>query len=239
MQRLLASAVFGLLLVGSAALELRRIQQAPADEGEFGKDVGVDAEEADATSFFGPLYDVPLLDVSTGAVTSNVAMRFADTPPRDHRGLMFRRHLYDNEGMLFLYTEPGHRVLWMKNTLIGLDAAWFTGDLTMQEVHRLLPLDLTYRYSDRYDITLGLEMPAGFFEKRGIKPGSVKLDPKALHSALADRGLDPSLYIKIAETATETAPGTSPEAGGDAQKAAATDGAESSSSGTEAQHEQQ
>lgn len=139
---------------------------------------------------FGPVFDVPLRRTTTGEAIVDVKLRLAVTPPEQHRGLMYRSSLNNNEGMLFLYKEPKQRVLWMKNTYIPLDAGWFTQDGTLREVHQLKPLDLTYRWSDRTDITMGLEVSDGFFEKHNITPGSAYLDKEALVSALGTRHID-------------------------------------------------
>merc|ERR1719330_624123 len=122
----------------------------------------------DETGLFGPPFDVPLKRIGTGETEAQVQMRLAITPPEQHHGLMFRTHLAETDGMLFLYKSPSKRVLWMKNTLIPLEAAWFTRDGVLQEVQHLYPNDLTYRYSDRNDITMGLEVAEGFFEKRSL-----------------------------------------------------------------------
>jgi uncharacterized membrane protein (UPF0127 family) len=41
-------------------------------------------------------------------------------------GLMFRRSLPENAGMLFLYDPPQPAAMWMKNTLIPLDIVFIS-----------------------------------------------------------------------------------------------------------------
>lgn len=154
-----------------------------------------DPPTVDEKGLFGPPFDIPLLNTETGDVVENIQMQLAVTPPEQHHGLMFVKSMPQETGMLFLYTHPSKRVLWMKNTYIPLDAAWFTGDGVLQEVHEMPPLDLTYRWSDRSDIVMGLEMNGGHFKRNGEKPGTLKLDMKALASALSDRGFDPAPFV--------------------------------------------
>jgi uncharacterized protein len=45
----------------------------------------------------------------------------ADNPGAKATGLMFRRSLRDDAGMLFIYDKPGNITMWMKNTYIPLD----------------------------------------------------------------------------------------------------------------------
>jgi len=47
----------------------------------------------------------------------------ADDPTRE-QGLMFRDHLADDKGMIFLFAQSGVYPFWMKNTLIPLDMIW-------------------------------------------------------------------------------------------------------------------
>ncbi len=49
-------------------------------------------------------------------------------------GLMFRRSLPENAGMLFLYDPPQPAAMWMKNTLIPLDMVFISAD---GKVHRI------------------------------------------------------------------------------------------------------
>jgi len=50
----------------------------------------------------------------------------ADTDPRREHGLMFRKFLPDDNGMLFEFNEERVLVFWMKNTLIALSIGFST-----------------------------------------------------------------------------------------------------------------
>jgi hypothetical protein len=51
-------------------------------------------------------------------------VELAKTPEERARGLMFRKHLDKDRGMLFIYEEEDIHPFWMKNTLIPLDILW-------------------------------------------------------------------------------------------------------------------
>ena len=51
-------------------------------------------------------------------------VELASTPEKRADGLMFRDHLGENEGMLFIFEEESQNFFWMKNTLIALDIIW-------------------------------------------------------------------------------------------------------------------
>ena len=50
-----------------------------------------------------------------------VSVEIADTGEKRERGLMYRKHLDDNAGMLFIFPAPENAQFWMKNTQIPLD----------------------------------------------------------------------------------------------------------------------
>jgi len=51
-------------------------------------------------------------------------VELAITPAEHARGLMFREHLDEDKGMLFIFENEGRHAFWMKNTLIPLDIIW-------------------------------------------------------------------------------------------------------------------
>ncbi len=64
-------------------------------------------------------------------------VEIADTPEKHARGLMFRRYLKSDYGMLFVFADEEVRSFWMKNTLIPLDMIFLNGD---QPGRRPVPL---------------------------------------------------------------------------------------------------
>jgi len=51
-------------------------------------------------------------------------VQMAVTVKEQERGLMFRKNLKQDEGMLFVFKEEGEHPFWMKDTLIPLDIIW-------------------------------------------------------------------------------------------------------------------
>ncbi len=88
------------------------------------------------------------------------------------KGLMFRKKLAKDAGMLFVYEEPGRRAFWMKNTLIPLDMLFFTAKGDLVYIHPdAVPEDLTAIDPKRNDICAILEIAGGESAKRKIKVG--------------------------------------------------------------------
>lgn len=51
-------------------------------------------------------------------------LEIASTPEQWIKGLMFRKYLPKNSGMLFLYQKEDYYAIWMKNCFIPLDIIW-------------------------------------------------------------------------------------------------------------------
>lgn len=144
---------------------------------------------------FDRLFSIPLLDIDSGALLAEANFRLALSSPEQLQGLMFTEEMPENDGMLFPTGRPAQQALWMKETYIPLDAGWFTQDGVLREVQALIPGDLTWRSTNRDDISFALEMNSGWFAKRGLKPEQVRVDLHALRAAIQERGFDPAEYF--------------------------------------------
>jgi uncharacterized protein len=106
-----------------------------------------------------------------GTARAAVAVDIAATPQERETGLMYRNHLGDDAGMIFLFATPQRLTFWMKNTEIPLDMIFADAKGTIVGmVQRAEP------YSEQ---TLGvdsdsqyvLEVNGGFCASHGIKAG--------------------------------------------------------------------
>ena len=64
-----------------------------------------------------------------------ISIQLAVTPSEMERGLMFRKSLDPNQGMLFVYRDARQRSFWMRNTSIPLDIGFFSRE---DEKHALI-----------------------------------------------------------------------------------------------------
>ncbi len=97
--------------------------------------------------------------------------QLARTPEQREVGLMFRPTMPANEGMLFAFERAGQQCFWMKNTLIPLQAAFVADDGAIVNVVDMAPQTLDGHCSEK-PVRYVLEMNAGWFSRRGLKPGS-------------------------------------------------------------------
>ncbi len=110
-----------------------------------------------------------LVDVGTGRVAFRVEL--ARTPAEHEIGLMFRKHLDPDAGMLFLFERPSLQTFWMKNTLIPLDMIFIGADRRVVGiVEKAEPQTLTARRVNEPSQYV-LEIGGGLAAERGIRAG--------------------------------------------------------------------
>jgi uncharacterized membrane protein (UPF0127 family) len=86
------------------------------------------------------------------------------------RGLMYRKELAPNAGMLFVFDQPAVQCFWMRNTLIPLSIAFMTDDGTITNIADMAPMTENSHCSSA-PVRLALEMEQGWFAKRGVSAG--------------------------------------------------------------------
>ena len=100
-----------------------------------------------------------------------IQAELAITPMQQQTGMMFRKTMGTNEGMLFVNDEPGLRCFWMRNTLLPLTIAFIDDDGTIVNLADMKPLDESSHCSLK-PVRFALEMNQGWFAKRGFKAGA-------------------------------------------------------------------
>lgn len=108
--------------------------------------------------------------ITLGAGMYNMQVEVALTPQEHAIGLMHRTSMGANEGMLFVFERAGVQCFWMKNTLIPLAVAFVADDGTVVNLDEMKPQTLASHCSTQ-PVRYVLEMNAGWFKKKGVKPG--------------------------------------------------------------------
>ena len=122
---------------------------------------------------FGPLRTAPM---QIGDVTAEVELAFGQE--EQSQGLMFRKTMPENHGMLFVYAKSQFLSFWMKNTLLPLSIAFIREDGTIDVIRDMKPLDTNPRYNSKHKCAFALEMNQGWFERNKIKPGDKAIIPQ-------------------------------------------------------------
>jgi uncharacterized membrane protein (UPF0127 family) len=93
-------------------------------------------------------------------------------PEEVHTGMMFRKEMGENEGMLFVFAAPSQVSFWMRNTLLPLSCAYIDPAGVIVEIHDMKPLDETPIEAASSQIQYVLEMKQGWFERNQIAIGT-------------------------------------------------------------------
>ena len=117
-----------------------------------------------------------LPSIRLNAGIHNIQAEVAQTPDQRATGLMFRKEMGANEGMLFVFEEPAVQCFWMRNTLIPLSAAFVGDDGSVANIADMKALSEQSHCSNK-PVRFVLEMNQGWFAKRGIGPGAVLSGP--------------------------------------------------------------
>ncbi len=112
-----------------------------------------------------------LASIRLNAGIHNIQAEVAQTPDQRSTGLMFRKEMGANEGMLFIFEQSGVQCFWMKNTLLPLSIAFIADDGSVVNIRDMQPQALDSHCSDK-PVRYALEMNQGWFAKRGITPGT-------------------------------------------------------------------
>jgi len=102
----------------------------------------------------------------------NLTVEVADTFEKKLTGLMFRKELGKDEGMLFCFDKPQKPVFWMKNTYLPLSLAFIDANGIILQLEDLKPEDLT-PVAAKEKVLYALEVNKGWFEQNKIKTGDV------------------------------------------------------------------
>jgi uncharacterized protein len=116
-----------------------------------------------------------VLETATGDHNFNIEV--ATTDQERALGLMFRRSLPENAGMLFIYDSPQPVTMWMKNTFIPLDMIFISAEGTVHRIEsNTEPFSTSIIPSDG-DVVGVLELNAGEADKIGLKQGDKVIYP--------------------------------------------------------------
>ena len=117
----------------------------------------------------GPQPTLPAIELRIG--TKKITAEVADEDHERAAGLMFRKSLASDSGMLFVMDDSGPVGFWMKNTEVPLTIAYIDPAGVIKELHDLQPRNEKPVPSRFPNIAYALEMPQGWFTKNNIWPG--------------------------------------------------------------------
>ena len=112
----------------------------------------------------------PIMFFSNG---KTINLELAKTPQEQQKGLMFREHLDEDSGMLFIFQDEQIRSFWMKNTLIPIDIIFIDKNNIIIDIQTAQPCkkDPCPDYISKSPVKYVLEVNEGYAERNNIKYG--------------------------------------------------------------------
>jgi uncharacterized membrane protein (UPF0127 family) len=115
----------------------------------------------------------PTVVIDTAADEQVIRVEVADDAEERARGLMGRRELAEDAGMVFVFPEPTRGAFWMRDTLIPLSIAFYDGSGTILRILDMEPCraEPCPLYDPGVAYRGALEVNQGAFERWGVLPG--------------------------------------------------------------------
>ena len=113
------------------------------------------------------------LEITTASGPHSFQVEIANNEASREKGLMYRRFMPADRGMLFEFERDEPVAFWMKNTLIPLDMIFIGADGAVVDVHeRAVPLSLD-PIESKVPARAVLEVNGGTVARLGLKVGDV------------------------------------------------------------------
>jgi uncharacterized protein len=95
------------------------------------------------------------------------------TAEETRTGMMFRKSMGENDGMIFSLGYDQQASFWMKNCFVPLSVAYINPDGVIEEINPLEPQNTTPVVSATNNIRFALETPQGWFDRHHVTTGMV------------------------------------------------------------------
>ena len=113
----------------------------------------------------------PLREAQLSSGLYLIKAEVADTDATREIGLMFRKKMADNHGMLFIFGRASEQCMWMKNTLLPLSVAFIDDQGVIVNIEDMKPQTENSHCSTK-PVSYAIEMNLGWFASKHILPGA-------------------------------------------------------------------
>jgi uncharacterized membrane protein (UPF0127 family) len=114
--------------------------------------------------------EVSFKSTSIKVASHPLKVELAVNAPQREQGLMYRKSMGKDDGMLFIFEEPEYQSFWMKNTLIPLSIAFVDKNGVILNIVDMEPQTLDAHLSDGAAL-YAIETNKGWFAAKKVKPG--------------------------------------------------------------------
>ncbi len=120
----------------------------------------------------------PTWRVTFPSVNASIKAEVADTEQAREKGLMYRTHLGENEGMIFYFDQTGYHAFYMYNTRIPLSVIFLNESLRIVDIQGMAPCveknpSACPIYTPHAACKYAIEVNQEFVRKHGIKTGDL------------------------------------------------------------------
>jgi hypothetical protein len=115
------------------------------------------------------LAEMPVMELTAGF--HRIEAEVASDSQNRQIGLMNRKAMPAQRGMLFVFTEKNTHCMWMRNTFIPLSVAFIDDQGVIINIEDMQP-QTENNHCAKVPARYALEMNLGWFARRAIKPGA-------------------------------------------------------------------
>ncbi len=136
--------------------------------------------------FLLPVLSCKSYDNEKGSITAGnkvINVEIVYTVSDRAQGLMNRKVLDEDSGMIFVFPYDRKLSFWMKNTSIPLSIAYISSDFIIREIREMTPFSLK-PVKSKNSVRYALEVNAGYFSENGIREGDRLVFSDSIHKAL-------------------------------------------------------
>jgi len=161
--------VIALVMIAAVAVSLILFKQGDGDEPTYQPSRQIDTTDPYKFVKEGELAFLH----QPGDTIVKIDVEIADDFAQRAQGLMFRREMDENQGMLFLFPHQELQSFWMKNTILSLDIIFVDDASRIVKIHKdAVPFDQGH-YPSEVPAQYVVEVLGGFTERHGIKEGDM------------------------------------------------------------------
>lgn len=118
-----------------------------------------------------PLAGAQLAAIELTAGFHRIEAEVAANDANRQQGLMNRRSMPANHGMLFVFAQPARHCMWMRNTYLPLSVAFLDEEGRILNIENMQP-QTENSHCAANAARYALEMNLDWFASKGIQPGS-------------------------------------------------------------------
>jgi uncharacterized protein len=108
---------------------------------------------------------------SLGREKAKIDIEIADTEYKRQLGLMYRKEMEENQGMLFIFPREDFQSFWMQNTFISLDMLFINSRREIVTIHKNTTPYSQQSYPSTAPAQYVVEVIAGYTSKHNIREG--------------------------------------------------------------------